>query len=214
MVNTPAMPSTMRRSFSRGGSLRQDLAMIELAVHERGDHQRQADHHAGDDAGQEQRRDRHVAGDVGEHDHADRRRDDRAHGGGGEHDGGGEAAAVAVLLHGRDHHRADRGDFGDRRSGDAAEEHRGDADDLRQAAGQPADQNLGHHHEALGDAAARHQGAGEDEEDHRQQREGVDRGQHALDDRGVVDARQQQGGDHGGDADRERRSACRAPSAR
>ena len=59
-------------------------------------------------------------------------------------------------------------------------------------------------HQTPRDAAARHQHAGEHEEDHRQQREGVDRRQHALDDGGVVDAGQQEGGDDAGDADRER----------
>jgi hypothetical protein len=49
----------------------------------------------------------------------------------------------------------------------------------------------------------RHQHASEDEEDHGEQREGVDRGQHALNDGRVVDARQQQGGDDRGRADGE-----------
>jgi hypothetical protein len=151
-------------------------------------HQRDTDEHARHDAGEKQRGDRNIAGDMREHDHSDRRRNDRPHGGGGEHDGGGKAARIAVLYHRRNHHRADRGDFGDGRAGDAAEEHRGDADDLGEATGQPADQHLSHHHEPPGDAAARHQHAGEDEEDDGQEREGVDRGQHALDDRGVVDA--------------------------
>ena len=150
------------------------------------------------------RRDRDIAGDMREHDHADRWRNDRAHGGGGEHDGGRETARIAVLLHRGDHHGADGRHLGDRRAGDAAEEHRGDADDLREAARQPADQHLGHQHETPRDAAARHQRSGKHEEDHGQQRERVDRGQHALDDRGVVDARQQQGREHGRDADRER----------
>jgi hypothetical protein len=87
---------------------------------------------------------------------------------------------------------------------DAAEEHRGDADDLSEAARQPPDQHLGHHHEPPGDAAARHQHPGEDEEDDGEQREGVDRGQHALDDRRVVDAGQQQRRDDRGGADRKR----------
>ena len=43
------------------------------------------------------------------------------------------------------------------------------------------------------DTAARHQGASENEEDDRQERKRVERGQHALHDGGVVDAGQQQG---------------------
>ena len=70
--------------------------------------------------------------------------------------------------------------------------------------GSQPDQHLGHHHEPPGDAAARHQHPGEDEEDDGEQREGVDRGQHALDDRRVVDAGQQQRRDDRRDADRKR----------
>ena len=178
--------------------------MVELAVDETGNHQRKTDHDAGYHAGQEQRGDRHAAGDMGVDNHADRRRDDRTHRRGRQHDSGGESAAVSVLYHPRNHHAADRGDFGDRGAGHAAEEHRGDDDDLRQAAGEPSDQHFGHAHQPYCNTAAGHQRTGEYEKNDREQRECVQRSQHALDDGGVVHAGQQQCCHQRGDADRKR----------
>ena len=82
-----------------------------------------------------------------------------------------EQARIAVLDHLRDHHRADRGGVGDRRSGDAAEEGGGEDIHQRQPAANPSDENLGEVDEALRHAAFAHDGAGEDEEGDGEQRE-------------------------------------------
>ena len=138
-------------------------------------HQRQADHDAGDDAGHEQLRDRDgAAGGVGIDDRVVARRDDDALGRAADGQVDGEMVVVALLLHHRDHDRADRRGIGDGRAGDAAEEHRGEDIDHRQAAAHEADEDVGEGDQPARHAALGHQRAGEDEEGDGEQGEIVD----------------------------------------
>ncbi len=82
-----------------------------------------------------------------------------------------EQARIAVLDHLRDHHRADRRGIGDGRARQTAEHGRSDDVDQRHAAAHEADEHLGQIDQAFGHAADRHDGAGQDEERDRQQRE-------------------------------------------
>ena len=194
IVKMPAMPSIMRRTFSRLDSCGQHLLMVELAVHERrrpsatGRSSRPGTTPARNSAAIdtlpatcantimpiEGGMIGPMVAAVSTMAVAKRRR-------------------VAVLLHRRDHHAPIEETSATAEPVTPPKNIEATHDDLREAARQPADQHLGHQHEAPRDAAARHQHAGEHEEDDGQQREGVDRRQHALHDRGVVDARQQEG---------------------
>jgi hypothetical protein len=71
----------------------------------------------------------------------------------------------------RDHDAANRGGIGYRGARDAAEHRRSDDVDQRHTAANRADEYLGEIDQAFGHSADRHDGAGEDEERNRQQRE-------------------------------------------
>ena len=194
-----------------------DFALREIVAPrdvEAQDHQRQAEQHARDDAGDEQVRDRDRAAGRERIDHRvvrgrDQQRLQRARDG----DVHGEEARIAGLDHLRDHHRADRGGVGDRGARDAAEEGRGEDVHQRQAAADEADEHLGEVDDARRHAAFGHDAAGEDEERDREQREVV----HAVGglrasrlraaDRSTAPRRSPQGRAH-------RRPACRAGTAR
>ncbi len=144
----------------------------------RGDHQRPAEHDARDDAADEEAADRDV-GQEAVDDEADAGRDDGRDDGCRRGDGGDEGRRVTALHHlGTEHLRLHRriGIGGGREPA-----HQGRQDDVR--LGQPAhpmaDQRVGQHHEAAGDAGIVHDGAGEDEEGHRQEGIGVG-GAHQL----------------------------------
>ena len=154
---------------------RDDVALGEVVAPrdvEAQDHQRQAEHQARDDAGDEQVRDRDRAAGRERIDHRvvrgrDQQRLQRARDG----DVHGEQPRIAGLDHLRDHHRADRRGVGDRRARDAAEHRRGEDVHQREAAADEADEHLGEVDEARRHAAFGHDAAGEDEERDRQQRE-------------------------------------------
>ena len=154
---------------------RDDLALGEVVAPrdvEAQDHQRQAEHQARDDAGDEQVRDRDRAAGRERIDHRvvrgrDQQRLQRARDG----DVDGEQPRIAGLDHLRDHHRADRRGVGDRRAGDAAEHRRGEDVHQRQPAADEADEHLGEVDQARRHAAFGHDAAGEDEERDREQRE-------------------------------------------
>ena len=153
-----------------------------------GDEQRQAEQHAGHDAGDEQPRDRHVGGDA-EHDEADRRRnhrrDDAARG-----DQPRRARdVVAGLAHHRDQDRRQRRRVGRRRARQRRHDDRGDDRDVAEAAVAVADQRQREIDDPLGQPAGVHQLAGEQEERDRQQHERVGAVEDLLrDDLAVVDA--------------------------
>ena len=141
----------------------------EIAV----DHQPDADQHAGDDAGEEQAADRHVAGRAVDHrhdagrnqvGHRRRRRDQRR----------GERAVVAFLRHVVRDRAAQHGDVGHRRARDAGEEHAEQRHHLREPAAQVPDQRLRQPDHPGRDVGRRHQLADQQEERHREQRLGID----------------------------------------
>lgn len=93
-------------------------------------------------------------------------------------DRGGVVARVTLFLHFRHHHRAYRRGIRHRRAGDRAEEGGGDDIDQRQAAAYKTDEDIGETDQPAGDAAFRHNGAGQDKERDRQQGELVDAAGH------------------------------------
>jgi hypothetical protein len=82
-----------------------------------------------------------------------------------------ETVPPAAIEYLRDHHTADRGGIGNRGARDAAEHRRSDDVDQRHTAANCADEYLREIDQAFGHPADRHDGAGEDEERDRQQRE-------------------------------------------
>ena len=131
-----------------------------------------ADQQARNDAGRKHgghRLVRHPGVDDGD----DRRRDDRRHDGRGDGERGGEIEVVALAHHLRDQERAERGDVGDGRARDAAEEHAVDDVDVGQPAAEAADERRGKVDDDAGDAAARRDVAGQDEQRRRQQQVGI-----------------------------------------
>ena len=177
MMTTVTSPQNASPAILIAWRERDDLALGEVVAPrdvEAQDHQRQAEHQARDDAGDEQVRDRDRAAGRERIDHRvvrgrDQQRLQRARDG----DVDGEQPRIAGLDHLRDHHRADRGGVGDRRARDAAEHRRGEDVHQRKAAADEADEHLGEVDEARRHAAFGHDAAGEDEERDRQQREVV-----------------------------------------
>ena len=166
------------------------------------DHQGDSDEEAGNDAGQEQLPDRRSRGHRVD-DHDDARRDDRTKQGGRARQCRGEFPRIAAPLHLRDHDAADRGDLRKRRAGIERQQRVGDDGGMAQTAVHMPNQRIGEVDEALGDAAAVHQFARQDEEGDGHQREGVHPVDHAAgnDDprRGIAD---DECAEHRRDADR------------
>ena len=135
-------------------------------------HQRQPEQKTRDGAGEKKVADRdEAAGGERIDDGVVRRRDQQRLQRAGDGHVDGEEPRITVLDHLRDHHRADRGGIGDRRSGDAAEEGRGEDVDQRQPAADPADEDFCEIDEPLRHAAFAHDRAGEDEEGDGEKRE-------------------------------------------
>ena len=137
-------------------------------------HQAQPEQEARDGAGEEQIGDRDRAAGRERVDHGvvgrrDQERLERARAGHADR----EQPRIAVLLHLRDHDRADRGGIRDRRARDAAEEGGRQDVDQGEAAADEADEHLGEVDQALGEPALGHDAAGQDEERDREQREVV-----------------------------------------
>ena len=143
-------------------------------------HQAEPHEDARQDAADQQRADRHARGGAVDH-HQDRRRDHGAHGRGAGGEAHRELLVVAALLHRRAEDRADGGGVGGARAGDAGQEHAHDHVHVGQPAAQVPDHRHRELHQALRDAAVGHDVAGEEEERQREQREGVDAGEHLLD---------------------------------
>jgi len=143
------------------------------------DHHADAEQDARHGPCQEQGADRDLRQDAVE-DQGDGWRDDGSDRAGGGRDGGGEVFVVAVLLHGRDEHPADRAGIGHGRAGDAGEEHRRLDVHQRQSTAQPPDEFHREVDQPLGDAAGAHERAGQHEERHGEERERVCAGEHAA----------------------------------
>ena len=142
-----------------------------------GDHEHRHGHAAADqqarnDAGREHRR-HGFLGHPGIDDGDDRRRDDGGHHGGGDGQRCGEVEVVALAHHLRNEKRAERGHIGHRRARDAAEEHAVDHVHVGEPAAEAADQRRGKVDDDPGDAAARGDIAGQDEQRRRQQQIGI-----------------------------------------
>ena len=106
----------------------------------------------------------------------DHRADDRARG----RDGGGELAGIAVLLHRRNQHRAERRGVRHGRPGKPGEQHGGCDVDVREPAADVAQHRAREVDERPRHHAGIHDLAGEDEERHRHDREGCDAGEHPV----------------------------------
>ena len=137
------------------------------------DHQQDADDDAGNDAGKKQAADGGVGRKAVDHEH-DAGRNDRPQHAGGEHHRRGERNRIALVAHRLDDDDAKPGKVGERRSGNAGEDHLRRDRDLRQAAAHPAEQVARKIEDALGDAADVEQIAGDHEKRHGEQREAVD----------------------------------------
>ena len=177
-----------------------------------GDHQRDADQDARNDAAEEQPADRDLRDRAVDH-HRHARRNDRAHRSGGGDQRGGEARLVARLLHGRDQDRADRRGVGRRGAGHARHHHAADDRGMGEPGAKMADQRAREIDQLLADAARRHDRAGENEIGHRQQREGIELAEHLLREQRHDDVGQQRHADEAdqrnGEQDRDARSASR-----
>jgi hypothetical protein len=95
-------------------------------------------------------------------------------------DGGMMGPSVAEVLHGLDFDGAQARGVGNGRTRHAGEHHRTDDVHLPQSAAHPAHQRNGEVIDAAGDARDVHQVAGQDEERHGQQGEGLHPRDHAL----------------------------------
>ena len=104
-------------------------------------HQADADHQAGQDAGQEQPGDRDIA-DRAVDDRHDARRHQIGDGRGGGDQRGDEGRRVAFLRHRASHRPAQHRDVGRRRARHAGKEHAEHGGDLREPAADMADQRL------------------------------------------------------------------------
>ena len=98
-----------------------------------------------------------------------------------------QSRGCSRALELRDQHAGGRRAIGHRRAGDAGQEHVADDRGLGEAAADMADQGAGEAEQALADAALVHQRAGQGEQRDRQQREGLQAGDHALGDEGERD---------------------------
>ena len=158
---------------------------------------------AGHDAGDEQFHHRGLCHDRVK-DHRDRRRDDDGEARRGGDDRGRDFLGIAASLHRRDQDSAERCHVGHRRAGNLGEEQRRADRHHRQPAAHEADQRRGKSNQPSRDRGGVHDGAGEDEQRDRQQREA----------RGAVEHHQREIGQHGralDDDDRDERHAARAP---
>ena len=153
-----------------------------LAVPDAHDDERAARMSAGTTPGHRQRAHRD-AGDEGVDEERDRQRHQQRQRAGHGQQRRGEGARIAARDHRRDHQRADRRRVGDRRARDAAEHQAGHHRDHAQAAGQEAEQDARELDDALADAALRQQLAGEDEQRHGDQDEGLDAADERQEDR-------------------------------
>ena len=159
------------------------------------DHQAEADHESGHDAGHEQAGDRDVADRAIDHG-GDARRHQRRDGGGGSDDRGDEGGRVALPLHRAAQRAAHHGDVGGGRSRHLREEHAEDDDDLRQPAPDMPDQRqrqIGDPHHHVGRT---HELADQQEERDRQQRFGIHAVENLLDDRRQRNVGQQRADEH------------------
>lgn len=150
--------------------IRLDAVVLLFADEIRDDHQRDAHHDAGQEAGLEHIADRR-SGRDGIHDKGNAGRDDDADRSGGRDERGGEALVISVPLHLRDHKAADGRGRRDARAGDRAEEHARGRADQRKAARQEAEDRVRGVQQPLRDAARGHQRARQDKERDRHQRE-------------------------------------------
>ena len=96
-------------------------------------------------------------------DHQNAGRDDRRQGRRDHGQRGAIRAWIPAIGHRLDLQRSEAGNVGDGRSGNASKHETGKNIDMPQAAAQPLDNHLGSGEDALGQAAALHDLAGEDE---------------------------------------------------
>ena len=173
-VSSAQKASTTIRSARRGGIGSPFGKFAPAGDHQDQRHEAEPEQEARDGAGEKQIGDRDRAAGRERIDHGvvgrrDQKRLQRARAG----HAGREQPRIAVLLHLRDHDRADRGGIRDRRARDAAEEGGGQDVDQSEAAADEADEHLGEIDQALGEPALGHDAAGQDEERDREQREVV-----------------------------------------
>ena len=121
---TSAQPASRNARSTSPPGLRGGDAIVSLRTsHHQVTTSDAAEHQAGEDAGEEQLRDRDVGGDA-EDDEADARRNDRRDDPGR----GDQAGRARLVVAGRDHHRQQqrrqRGGVGDRRAGQRREQAR------------------------------------------------------------------------------------------
>ena len=182
------------------------LAVAGEAVFLAGEHGSDDEQQAQDDAGHKAAHEH--GGDGGVHgnavgNHGDAGGDDDTQTAGGCHQGHGELLVIALFHHGGDHDSAHSGCSGRPGAGDGTEEHAGDDGDDGQTAGEVAHQRVKEQHQPLGQAAALHQGPGQDEEGNGHQGEGVAGGEQAGGDVSHVHRPGGQGIGHHGQADGE-----------
>ena len=146
--------------------------------------QRETEQERRDDPAHEKLGDRHrSAGGQRIDDHVVRGRQQQRLQRAGNGDIDGEQARIAVADHLRNHHRAHRSGIGHGRAGDAAEQGGGDDVHQRHPAANETHEHLGEIDQALGHASHRHDGAGENEEGDREQREAAHAARHFEHDR-------------------------------
>ena len=169
--------------FAEGDFLADGVAIF-LRDETGDEHEAEAKHEAGNVAGDEEGGDGDAAAGEGVDDHDVARRDEQAGGGGGDVDGGGEVFVEALFFHERSHETAVGGGGGGGGTGDRTEEHVCEDIHVGEAAGKPADDDLGEGDQPVGDAAAVHEITREDEERNREQGKAVEAGGEALGDDG------------------------------
>ena len=156
---------------------------------------------AGQQTGHEQRADGHAARSQRIDDHVMAGRNEHALAGGGDGQADGKILVVSLLLHHRDHDRAQRGHVRHGGAGDAAEEHGVKHVHIGQTAAETAHSQVGQVDNLLGDAARTHELAHDDKERNGKQREVVGAIHHLAYHDGEVGARDQcaaqRGGQHG-----------------
>ena len=154
------------------------------------DHQAEADHQPGHDAGHKEACNRDVAHRAVDHG-GNARRHQRRDGGSSRNDRGDESGAVALLLHRTAQRAGHHGDVGGGGARHFREEHREHDHDLRQPTPDMPDQRqrqvrYSHHH--VGRA---HEFADQEKERNRQQRFGIHTVENLLHDRGERNIGQQ-----------------------
>jgi hypothetical protein len=157
-------------------------------------HEADADHHAGQNAGQKQPGDRDIA-DRAVDDRHDARRHQIGDGRGGGDQRRDKGRRVAFLRHRASHRPAQHRDVGRRRARHAGKEHAEDGGDLREPAAHVADQGLRQFGDAYDHVRRRHQFANQKEKGDRHQSFRIDAVERLPDDRLQRDRRQHRADD-------------------